>query len=164
MQGVAEEQNDYDDGFAQMIEPMMYMGIGFLFAALIGVAVVPLVHDRAVRLTTRRLQAALPQSMKEIQADRDLLRAEFAMSTRRLEMNLEHLKDKSTNHVVELSKRDDVINRLKLQRDMLRVDVIALNAQLETTKKRPVPLPRGTTSKPGVLSLMRQWIPQKSYH
>jgi hypothetical protein len=116
-------------------------------------------------LTTRRLRAALPQSMKEIQADRDLLRAEFAMSTRRLEMNLEHLKDKSTNHVVELSKRDDVINRLKLQRDMLRVDVIALNAQLEATKKRPTPLARGTTdNKASVLSLMRQWIPQRSYH
>src|SRR5215470_7471058 len=161
MQGVAEEQNDYDDGFAQMIEPMMYMGIGFLFAALIGVAVMPLVHDRAVRLTTRRLQAALPQSMKEIQADRDLLRAEFAMSTRRLEMSLEHLKDKSTGHIVELSKRDDVINRLKLQRDMLRVDVIALNAQLET-KKRPLPITKATTSKASILSLMRQWVPQRS--
>lgn len=148
-----------------MIEPMMYMGIGFLFSALIALAIMPLVHDRAVRLTTRRLRAALPQSMKEIQADKDLLRAEFAMSTRRLEIDLEHLKDKSTNHVVELSKRDDVINRLKLQRDMLRVDVIALNAQLEATNKRPLPLARRTSgNKAGVLSLMRQWIPQRSYH
>src|SRR5262245_54380742 len=146
-----------------MIEPVMYIGIGFLFAALIGVAVIPRIHDRAVRLTTRRLRAALPQSMKEIQADRDLLRAEFAMSTRRLEMNLEHLKDKSTGQVVELSKRDDVINRLKLQRDMLRVDVIALNAQLEALKKRPAPAAKATTGKAGVLSLVRQWVPQKSY-
>src|SRR5262245_59008989 len=145
-----------------MIEPVMYIGIGFLFAALIGVAVTPLVHDRAVRLTTRRLHGALPQSMKEIQADRDLLRAEFAMSTRRLEMSLEQLKDKTTGHIVELSKRDDVINRLKLQRDMLRVDVIALNAQLES-KKRPLPVPRGTTDKASILSLMRHWAPQRSY-
>jgi hypothetical protein len=84
------------------------------------------------------------------------------MSTRRLEMNLEQLKDKSTNHIVELSKRDDVINRLKLQRDMLRVDIIALNAQLET-KKRPTPVNKGTTGKASVLSLMRQWVPQRSY-
>lgn len=72
----------------------MYMGIGFLVAALIGVAVVSLVHDRAVRLTMRRLQGALPRSMVEIQADKDLLRAEFAMSTRRLELNLEQIKHK----------------------------------------------------------------------
>jgi len=33
-----------------MIEPIMYFGIGFLVAALIGLVVIPLVHGRAVRL------------------------------------------------------------------------------------------------------------------
>jgi uncharacterized membrane protein YccC len=156
-----------------MIEPIMYMGIGFLLAALIAVAVIPLVHDRAVRLTTRRLRAALPLSMKEIQAGRDLLRAEFAMATRRLEINLNQLKDKSTGQVVELSKRDDVINRLKLQRYTLNVEVIALKSQLEALKTRPVPAARGAAArgaaargaaaKPNVLSAMRHWIPQRSY-
>jgi len=145
-----------------MIEPMMYMGIGFLFAALIGLAVLPLVHDRAVRLTTRRLRATLPQSMKEIQVDKDLLRAQFAMTTRRLEINLEHLSDKNTGQVVELSKRDDVINHLKLQRDMLRVDVVSLNVQLEAFNKQPVAVTQNPTAKTGVLSLMRHWVPQRS--
>src|SRR6185312_11635973 len=117
---------------------------------------IPLVHDRAVRLTTRRLRAALPLSMKEIQAGRDLLRAEFAMATRRLEISLKQLKDKSTGQVVELSKRDDVINRLKLQRYTLNVEVIAL-------KSRPVPAAKGAGAKPNVLSAMRHWIPQRSY-
>ena len=63
-----------------MIEPIMYFGIGFLVAALIGLVVVPLVHGRAVRLTMRRLEAAAPLSMAEIQADKDQLRAEFAMA------------------------------------------------------------------------------------
>ena len=130
-----------------MIEPMMYMGIGFLCAALIAVAVMPLVHDRAVRLTTRRLRATLPQSIKEIQAGRDLLRAEFAMSTRRLEINLEQLKNKSTGQVVELGKRNDVINRLKIQRDALKVDVITLKAQLEALKKKPIASSKGVTAR-----------------
>ena len=34
-----------------MIEPVMYFGIGFLVAALLGLLFVPLVHNRAVRLT-----------------------------------------------------------------------------------------------------------------
>jgi hypothetical protein len=130
-----------------MIEPMMYMGIGFLCAALIAVAVLPLVHDRAVRLTTRRLRATLPQSIKEIQAGRDLLRAEFAMSTRRLEISLEQLKNKSTGQVVELGKRNDVINRLKIQRDALKVDVITLKAQLEALKKKPIASSKGVTAR-----------------
>jgi hypothetical protein len=71
-----------------MIEPIMYLAIGFLLSMLVGLMIVPLVHNRAVRLTTRRLEAATPLSMAEIQADKDQLRAEFAMSARRLEMNV----------------------------------------------------------------------------
>ena len=36
-----------------MIESIMYMGIGFLFGCLVAVAIVPLVHNRAIRLTVR---------------------------------------------------------------------------------------------------------------
>ncbi|MGB7656884.1 MAG: hypothetical protein WBL96_00900, partial [Pseudolabrys sp.] len=98
-----------------MIEPIMYFGIGFLVAALIGLVVVPLVHNRAVRLTMRRLEAATPLSMAEIHADKDQLRAEFAMSTRRLEMSVEQLKARSTNQRAELGKKGDAINRLKVE-------------------------------------------------
>jgi len=62
---------------------------------LLGLMIVPLVHNRAVRLTTRRMEAATPLSMAEIQADKDQLRAEFAMSARRLEMNVDQLKHKT---------------------------------------------------------------------
>src|SRR4029079_14460464 len=79
-----------------MIEPIMFFGLGFLAAALLGLGIVPFVHGRAVRLTVRRFEAATPLSMAEIQADKDQLRAEFAMSTRRLEMSVDQLKGKST--------------------------------------------------------------------
>ena len=117
-----------------MIELLMYTGIGFLFAALTLVAVMPRVHDRAVRLTTSRLRATLPESMEEIEADKDLLRAEFAMSTCRLEKSLEQLKHKSTGQVVELGKRADVINRLKIGCDALKVELSEFNARLEALK------------------------------
>src|SRR5262245_29172523 len=104
------------NGFPQMIVSLMYMGIGFLFAALTLVAVIPSIHDRAVRLTTSRLRATLPQSLEEIQANKDLLRAEFAVSTCRLEKWLGQLKHKGTDQLVELGKRADVINRLKIDR------------------------------------------------
>jgi DUF2924 family protein len=89
---------------------------------------------RAVRLTTSRLRASLPQSMTEIEAGKDLLRAEFAMSTCRLEKRLEQLRHKSTDQFVELGKRAEVINRLKIERDALKVELIELNAQLEALK------------------------------
>src|SRR5262249_59297759 len=77
-----------------MIEGIMYFGIGFLVATLLGLFFVPLVHNRAVRLTMKRLEASTPLSMVEIRADKDHLRAEFAISTRRLETTIEELKAK----------------------------------------------------------------------
>jgi chromosome segregation ATPase len=98
-----------------MIEPIMYLAIGFLVSMLFGLMIMPLVHNRAVRLTTRRLEAATPLSMAEIQADKDQLRAEFAMSARRLEMSVDQLKTKTTSQLAELGKKSDAINRLKIE-------------------------------------------------
>jgi chromosome segregation ATPase len=112
-----------------MIEPIMYFGLGFLAAALIGLIIVPFVHGRAVRLTVRRLEAATPLSMAEIQADKDQLRAEFAMSTRRLEMSVDQLKNKSTGQLADLGKKNDVINRLKMELGEKAATIFALEAR-----------------------------------
>ena len=98
-----------------MIEPIMIFGIGFLAASLCGLLLVPLVHNRAVRLTKKRLEAAAPLSMAELQADKDQLRAEFAMSTRRLELLIEHLKSENASQFAELGKKTDAINLFKAE-------------------------------------------------
>src|SRR5215471_6061171 len=112
-----------------MIEPIMFFGIGFLVAALVGLVVVPLVHTRAVRLTVRRLEAAAPLSMAEIQADKDQLRAEFAMSTRRLEMSVEQLKAKTTNQLTDIGKKSEAIARLKRELDERTAQLHAIEAK-----------------------------------
>jgi hypothetical protein len=112
-----------------MIETIMYVGIGLLFGCLLAVAVVPLVHNRAVRLTVRQLEGRLPQSIAEIQADKDLLRAEFAMSARRFEIIIDQLKNKITNQLVELGKKSDLINRLNLERNELKAEVMNLRRE-----------------------------------
>ena len=98
-----------------MIEPIMIFGIGFLAASLCGLVIIPLFHNRAVRLTKKRLEAAAPLSMAELQADKDQLRAEFAMSTRRLELQIEQLKADSAGQLAELGKKADAINLLKIE-------------------------------------------------
>ncbi len=117
-----------------MIEPIMFFGIGFLAAALIGLVVVPLVHTRAVRLTVRRLEAAAPLSMAEIQADKDQLRAAFAMSTRRLEMSVEQLKTKSTSQLAELGKKTDAINQLKKELGEKTATIFAVETRDKTLR------------------------------
>src|ERR1700731_327779 len=119
-----------------MIEPIMYLAIGFLVAMLLGLTIVPLVHNGAVRLTTRRMEAATPLSMAEIQADKDQLRAEFAMSARRLEMNVDQLKNKTTSQLAELGKKSDAINRMKLKLGEKNATIFSLEAREKAVKEQ----------------------------
>lgn len=119
-----------------MIEPIMYLAIGFLVSMLFGLMIVPLVHNRAVRLTTRRLEAATPLSMAEIQADKDQLRAEFAMSARRLEMSVDQLKNKTTSQLAELGKKSDAINRMKIELGEKNATIFGLEAREKAVKEQ----------------------------
>jgi len=117
-----------------MIEPIMYFGIGFLVAALLGLLFIPLVHNRAVRLTMRRLEAATPLSIAEIRADKDQLRAEFAMSTRRLEINVDQMKNKTTTQLAELGKKTDAINQLKKELGEKTATIFTLESRDKTLR------------------------------
>src|ERR1700750_2167258 len=119
-----------------MIEPIMYLAIGFLVSMLFGLMIVPLVHNRAVRLTTRRMEAATPLSMAEIQADKDQLRAEFAMSARRLEMSVDQLKNKTTSQLAELGKKSDAINRMKHELGEKNATIFSLEAREKAVKEQ----------------------------
>jgi chromosome segregation ATPase len=119
-----------------MIEPIMYLAIGFLVSMLFGLMILPLVHNRAVRLTTRRLEAATPLSMAEIQADKDQLRAEFAMSARRLEMSVDQLKSKTTSQLAELGKKTDAINRMKIELGEKNATIFSLEAREKAMKEQ----------------------------
>jgi hypothetical protein len=112
-----------------VIESIMLVGLGFLLAGLLALMLAPLVHERAVRLTTRSILAARPLSMAEIQADKDHLRAEFAMSTKRLEASVENLKAKTTCQLAEIAKKTDAINRLKVELDKKSAAILAFQAR-----------------------------------
>ncbi|HUI95248.1 MAG TPA: hypothetical protein VLX44_05815 [Xanthobacteraceae bacterium] len=112
-----------------MIEAIMYFGIGFLCASLLGLVIIPLIHNRAVRLTHRRLEATTPLSIAELQADKDQLRAEFAMSTRRLELSVEQLKARSTGQLSEIGKKAEAIALLKSDLDEKNAAILGLEAR-----------------------------------
>ncbi|HEX3495871.1 MAG TPA: hypothetical protein VHT02_01640, partial [Methylocella sp.] len=92
-----------------MIEQAMVFALGFLVAGLIALAAAPAFWARAIRLSTRRLEMQLPLSFEEIQASRDLLRAEFAVECRRLEQKLEALNLVHAADMAELSRRAAII-------------------------------------------------------
>jgi len=112
-----------------MVEPIMYIGIGFLIAGLLVIGVIPLVHARAVRLTMRRMEALTPMSMAEIQADKDQLRAEFAMAMSRVEMTVEQMKAKTTSQLAEIGRKSEAIGRLKFELGEKTAALLAIEAR-----------------------------------
>lgn len=115
-----------------MVEPLMYLGLGFLLASFLAVLFFPVVHGRAVRLTKRRLEAAAPFSIAEMQADKDQLRAEFAVANRRLEMMLAAVKEKEAAHLADLGEKIEAVSRLKSEVEAKTATI----AGLESTVKR----------------------------
>jgi len=70
------------------------------------------VQRRAARLAARRLEMQLPLSMEEIVAERDQLRAEFAVERRRIEQKLEAGGAIAAGHMSEIGRQTETINGL----------------------------------------------------
>lgn len=100
-----------------LIENIMYFALGLLVAGLLALIVMPAVWQRAVRLTKRRIEAATPITMAEFRADKDQLRAEFALSTRRLEMNVETLRKRLAEQLGDVNQKRSDLGALKAERD-----------------------------------------------
>ncbi len=96
-----------------MIEYALLVMLGFCVAGLLALLIAPTIWNRAVRLTTKRLDATLPMSLSDIEADKDLLRASYAIQIRRLEAGLTKARDKSASQLVEISKLQMVIGEMR---------------------------------------------------
>ena len=93
----------------------MLFGLGVLSATLIALLVLPAVWHRAVRLTTRRVEAAVPISIFEVQADKDQQRAAFAVSQRRLELQLDQARNTLVAQATTIERQRQRIFNLEQQ-------------------------------------------------
>jgi hypothetical protein len=117
-----------------MLYETMLIGIGFLSACLCMAMLAPAIHARAVRLTVRRVLAGLPRSKVEARAHKDQLRAEFAMSVRRLEMTIADMQAKTAGHSGEVAKKAAEIERLT--RELRKAQVTVLRFQAHELMRR----------------------------
>lgn len=99
------------------IETAMVFVLGFVVAALLSLALMGAVWRRAVRLTTRRVESAVPLSMAEIKADKDQVRAESALAIRRAEIVADKLREAANLQTIEIARRVETIRDLNSELD-----------------------------------------------
>ncbi|WP_035871429.1 coiled-coil domain-containing protein [Cucumibacter marinus] len=119
-----------------LVENVMYFALGFLAAGVLALMIMPSIWRRAVRLTKKRIEAATPMTLAEFRADKDQLRAEFAMSTRRLEMNVEALRKRLGDQLEGINRKKAEVTAIKADRDEQLQIIRELEDREETLRKR----------------------------
>jgi hypothetical protein len=120
----------------RMLYEIMLIGIGFLSACLGMAMLAPAIHARAVRLTVRRVLAGLPRSIVEARAHKDQLRAEFAVTIRRLEMTIADMQAKTAGGSGEVARKAAEIERLT--RELRKAQVAVLRFQAHELMRRSI--------------------------
>jgi len=123
-----------------MTQLIVQCGIGLLVGCLLMLAFFPFVHRRAARSTRQELTAATPLTTGEIQADKDQMRAEFAMSVRRLEVGMEKLREGALARLAPADKRAAEVSRLQAELDkkVAQLETLRTRAEVHKTVARRI--------------------------
>jgi hypothetical protein len=116
-----------------MLYPIMLLGIGFLTATVFMAMLVPLIHERAVRLTVRRLSRR-GRSVIDRRAHEDQLRAQFAVSIRRFETAVEDAQAKAAIQVCDVAKKLAEIHALRTE--LRKRNIVILRFQARELMRR----------------------------
>ena len=125
-----------------MVQSTLFLLLGFLAAILLALMLAPVVWRRAVAMTERRIEATVPLSSGELQAEKDQVRAEAAMSIRRLETKFKTQNEVLTAKKAELSGRLEEIRQLNEENngqaeviEGLETDIRELDQKVESLEK-----------------------------
>lgn len=102
------------------IQSGMLVALGFLAASLLMLVIAPAFWARAVRLTTRRIKDSMPVTDVEIRADKDRIRAEYAIEVHKLESQMEQVRLSAARQRIDLNRRDATINELQSELEVLK--------------------------------------------
>jgi hypothetical protein len=117
-----------------MIEWIMIFGLGFMSNCVVMLILIPQVHQRAVRLTIRRIRETEPAGIAELRADKDGQRAQFAVAVHRLEKTITRLREQLASQVTELAQNRTVIRDLKVELGRKTTSNLVLQAREQLRK------------------------------
>ncbi|MFE1599130.1 hypothetical protein [Methylobacterium sp. ID0610] len=119
-----------------MIESVMIFALGVLSAGLCALLVLPALNARAERLARRRLETQFPLSIAELTAEKDHLRAEFAVLQRQLERKVEEARAERRDEMEELGRRAVRIGTLATELEQREARLAVLERDLAGTRAR----------------------------
>lgn len=113
-----------------MIQAALSFVLGFLSAAFLALLVAPAIWRRAVALTRRRVEASLPLTMDQIQAEKDGVRAEYAMAVRTLEMKVKSTREKAADRAIEIGRLHEELAQAQSRSEAGSATIAGLESRL----------------------------------
>lgn len=95
------------------IQAAMLVMLGFLSAALLVLALIGPYRRRIRRFATEQVKRSLPLTETEIRADKDSIRAQYAIAVHKLEKKVEDAETASARQLIEINRRDAKITDLE---------------------------------------------------
>lgn len=95
------------------IQSAMLVALGVLSVGFVVLLLMPFYRRRAERLAVAEVKRLLPMSEAEIRADKDRLRAEYAIRIHQLEARVEDASLQAARQKIELNRRDGMISGLE---------------------------------------------------
>jgi hypothetical protein len=122
-----------------LILQAMCFVLGLVAAGLVGLLVTPAIARRAAKRAKRQLQASLPMNRAEIEAEKDQVRARYALINRRLEASIARLNEQLAGRMVDGSRQREEIGALSRRQTEQAAAIAGLErraAELTTTLER----------------------------
>ena len=94
------------------IETIMLVVLGFVVAVIVAMVLSRIGWTYAVKLGNRRTERDAPAKIAALQAERDQLRAEYAILSRKLELRLDDLKTRLAEQTAEVSRNRNRLDHM----------------------------------------------------
>ena len=99
---------------------MMTVALGFLVAILGVIVIAPAYRRRVVRLTTDAIRQSIPITEAEIRADKDRMRAQFAIRIHKLEAENEQQRLMAARQLIDMNRKDARITEINTEMEAIR--------------------------------------------
>ncbi|MEO1745895.1 MAG: hypothetical protein AAFR13_05120 [Pseudomonadota bacterium] len=117
-----------------MVGSAVFFVLGALSAFLLALLIAPAVWRRAVYLTQKRIESAVPLTVNELQADKDRLRAEHAVTLKKVDSNLKDQRDRNTKLAAELADLQAQVRSLDERLEAREATIVQLRNTLAETE------------------------------
>ena len=104
------------------LQSLMLVTMGGLLASLLAIIVTPAYRRRVERLTMDRIRKSMPVTEAEIRADKDRMRAQYAIRVHKLEAQNEQQRLLAARQLIETNRRDATIADLEAVAERFKSD------------------------------------------